>query len=56
MSATPFAITLPDGRELHAQSEGDLDGVLLIFHHGEPRRGRAVPDLRPCGGRAGIRL
>lgn len=41
MSATPFAIRLPDGRELQAQSEGDPDGVLLILHHGSP--GAAVP-------------
>ncbi|HEU4355200.1 MAG TPA: alpha/beta fold hydrolase [Actinomycetota bacterium] len=41
MSATPFAITLPDGRELHAQSEGDPEGMLVVMHHGSP--GAAVP-------------
>jgi pimeloyl-ACP methyl ester carboxylesterase len=41
MSATPLAVTLPDGRELRAQSEGDRDGVLLVLHHGSP--GAAVP-------------
>jgi pimeloyl-ACP methyl ester carboxylesterase len=56
MSATPFAITLPDGRELHAQSEGDLDGVLLIFHHGSPGAAVPFPTFDRAAAERGIRL
>jgi pimeloyl-ACP methyl ester carboxylesterase len=41
VTAKRIEVGLPDGRVLEAVSEGDPDGVLLVFHHGSP--GAAVP-------------
>jgi pimeloyl-ACP methyl ester carboxylesterase len=56
MTAAPFAISLPDGRRLHAQSEGDPDGVLLVLHHGSPGAAVPFPTFDRAAAERGVRL
>ncbi len=56
MSAASITVPLADGRTLEALSEGDPEGVLLVFHHGSPGAAVPLPTFDRAAAERGIRL